>query len=178
MQFFTTLGGGCFSILGENMYHKKKKRKQNLHLSAKLEANCMILHTLRKGEATCKWLQLKRELHLLDSLVVECWLWVLEAQSSIPSQGPHHTRRYKNRTSISLASHTYMFMRVEQPDYTWASVWFGWIIEIVKADIYLWFPLNYDTCARLHWYLTWVCVWQDVAITLSLCSAAILWSDR
>ena len=52
----------------------------------------MILHTLRKGEATCKWLQLKRELPLLDSLVVECWLRVREAQISIPSQGLRHTK--------------------------------------------------------------------------------------
>mgnify|MGYP000096067405 CR=1 FL=1 len=29
---------------------------------------------------------------LLDSLVVECWLRVLEVPGSIPSQGPRHTK--------------------------------------------------------------------------------------
>ena len=28
----------------------------------------------------------------LDSLVVECWLWVREVPGSIPSQGPRHTK--------------------------------------------------------------------------------------
>ena len=39
---------------------------------------------------------------LLDSLVVECWHRVLEVPGSIPSQGPHHTRCFKNGTSIPL----------------------------------------------------------------------------
>ena len=30
--------------------------------------------------------------HLLDSLVVECWLRVREVPGSIPSQGPRHTK--------------------------------------------------------------------------------------
>ena len=30
--------------------------------------------------------------HLLDSLVVECWLRVREVPGSIPSQGPSHTK--------------------------------------------------------------------------------------
>ena len=29
---------------------------------------------------------------LLDSLVVECWLWVQDVPGSIPSQGPRHTK--------------------------------------------------------------------------------------
>jgi len=30
--------------------------------------------------------------HLLDSLVVECWLRVREVPDTIPSQGPRHTK--------------------------------------------------------------------------------------
>ena len=30
--------------------------------------------------------------HLIDSLVVECWLRVREVPGSIPSQGPRHTK--------------------------------------------------------------------------------------
>ena len=33
-----------------------------------------------------------RKYRLLDSLVVECWLRVREVPSSIPSQGPRHTK--------------------------------------------------------------------------------------
>ena len=29
---------------------------------------------------------------LLDSLVVECWLWVRDVPGSIPTQGPRHTK--------------------------------------------------------------------------------------
>ena len=43
------------------------------------------------------------EYRLLDSLVIECWLRVLEGLGSILSQGPRHTKDFiKNGTSSSL----------------------------------------------------------------------------
>ena len=38
--------------------------------------------------ASRRWFQQR----LLDSLMVECWLWVHDVPGSIPSQGPRHTK--------------------------------------------------------------------------------------
>ena len=49
-----------------------------------------------------------RKYRLLDSLVVECWLRVREVPSSIPSQGPRHTKevikmvKHINKYSVKL----------------------------------------------------------------------------
>ena len=47
-----------------------------------------------KSNETRQWYPeaISLRLPLLDSLVVECWLWVREVPCSIPSQGPRHTK--------------------------------------------------------------------------------------
>ena len=57
---------------------------------------------------TPKWNQSKNSLNsslehrLLDSLVVECWLWVREVPGSISSQGPRHTKDVMKMVPVIL----------------------------------------------------------------------------
>ena len=49
---------------------------------------CIMIHDDRTQCVKVYYVQHR----LLDSLVVEFWLWVREVLGSIPSQGPRHTK--------------------------------------------------------------------------------------